>query len=135
MKKLMMMAALAAMLAVTMTGSALAGNGNAPGHANADGTVRGTAPDASAPILGDVEYLFNPAGYHFWFTATATNDTYVAGHSYHNIYKYDVEDATDWCGPVNIPHRAPYNAGGTDGGTAYYKIWNVTTASWVCGSE
>lgn len=134
MRKFTLALALAAVMALPAT-AALAGNGNAPGHANAEGVVRGVSQDANATWLGDIEYLFNPAGYHFWLTPTATASYYTAGHSYHNIYKYNVEDTTSWCGPVHIPDRKPYNAAGTDGQNAYFKIWDVTTETWACGSE
>lgn len=100
-----------------------------------NGTIKGSDTDPGAPWLGEIDYLFNKAGYHFWFTPTSSGGYYTAGHSYHNVYKYDVGDTTDWCGPVNIPNRPPYNAADTDGGTAYFKIWDVTTETWVCGSD
>jgi hypothetical protein len=106
---------------------AMAGSGN--------GAIRGSAADANAPALGEIDYLFNNSGYQFWFTAESDLGPYTAGHSYHNVYKYDVGDTSDWCGPVNIPNRLPYNAADTDGGTAYYKIWDKTTETWVCGSD
>jgi hypothetical protein len=101
----------------------------------AGGAIKGTAADPIAPQLGDIDYLFNGPGYHFWFTATADLGPYDAGDSYHNVYKYSLKDPTDWCGPVDIPDRPPYNAGGTVGQTAYYKIWNVTDGVWVCGND
>jgi hypothetical protein len=106
-----------------------------PGDGGNNGAIHGSDYDPSYPGLGEIEYLFNKPGYHFWFTPTENIGPYTAGHSYHNVYKYDVKDASDWCGPVNIPPRPPYNAGGTDGGTAYYKIWDVTAETWVCGSD
>lgn len=110
-------------------------NGNAPNHApDSTGTVQGSAEDPDNPGLGVIDYLFNNSGYHFWFTPTEDIGPYTAGHSYHNVYKYDLADPSDWCGPVNIPDRLPYNAGGTAGDTAYYKIWDVTAEIWVCGT-
>ena len=60
---------------------------------------------------------------------------YDAGDSYHNIYKYKLKNTSDWCGPVLVADRLPYNAGGTAGQMAYYKIWNVTDGVWVCGND
>lgn len=97
--------------------------------------LMGTGTDANATWLGDIKYLFNPSGYQFWFTPTESHGYYTAGHSYHNVYKYDLEDSTDWCGPVTIPNREPYNEGGTAGMTAYYKIWDVTAGVYACGTE
>lgn len=102
---------------------------------NGGGVERGVAEDPSFPQLGEITYLFNKPGYHFWFTPTADVSVYTEGHTYHNVYKYDVEDPSEWCGPVGIPNRLPYNAGGTAGDTAYYKIWDVTAETWVCGSD
>lgn len=105
-----------------------------PGNGN--GNIAGTAMDAHSPGLGEITYLFNNAGYHFWFTATDNVGLYYeAGDSYHNVYKYAVDDPEKWCGTVTIPDRAPYNAGGTAGTAVYYKIWNVTDDMYVCGSE
>lgn len=124
MRKVLLGALLAAVIGAVAAISAVA---------SAD-TIHGTAIDQNAQGLGEITYVFNPSGYQFWFTATADVGTnYVAGHSYHNVYKYDVNDPTDWCGPVTIPDRPPYNAAGTDGRTAYYKIWDVTTETAVCG--
>lgn len=136
MRKLTLALALTAAMALPTTAAVAGnGNGNAPGHAEPEGTVRGVAADPNAPILGDVEYLFNKAGFHLWFTATATAGNYMDGHSYHNVYKYSVDDPANWCGTTTVQDRLPYNAGGTAGQIAYYKIWDVTTESWVCGSD
>jgi hypothetical protein len=93
--------------------------------------TRGTAPDVNAPALGDIDYLFNPAGFHFWFTPTADLGPYVAGHSYHNVYKYSVDDPSEWCVVPVLPDREPYNLGGTAGEMVYYKIWDTTTDTLV----
>ena len=124
-------------MAMAMPAIAGPGNGNAPNNApDGTGTVHGTAQDPSFSQLGEIKYLFNKAGYHFWFSPTANLRPYVAGNEYHNVYKYEVDDPENWCPePTIIPNRLPYNAGGTDGQSAYYKIWNVTTETWVCGSE
>lgn len=103
--------------------------------ASAGGAIRGTAEDPSYPGLGEIDYVFNNAGYQFWFTPTEDIGSYTAGHSYHNVYKYTEKSGPEWCGPVLIPDRAPYNAGGTAGEMAYYKIWDVTDEVWVCGTE
>jgi hypothetical protein len=96
------------------------------------GTIRGSDFDPNVPALGEMRFLFNQAGLHFWFTPTANVGPYTAGHSYHNVYKYEVGDTSEWCGPVVLPDRAPYNAGGTAGQQAYYKIWDVTADTLVC---
>jgi hypothetical protein len=55
--------------------------------------VKVTAAGPSYPQLGEIDYLFNNAKYHFWFTATADLGRYDAGHTYHNVCKY--YDATN----------------------------------------
>jgi len=97
-----------------------------------NGAVQGEAGDLSYPGLGIIRYLGNKPGYHFWFTPKENIGPYVAGHSYHNVYKLEVGDTSEWCGPVNIPNRAPYNLVGHTGKTAYYKIWDKTTDTLVC---
>ncbi len=98
----------------------------------ANGAVKGEAMDPSYPGLGMIRYLGNKPGYDFWFTPTQNIGPYVAGHSYHNVYKLEVGDPSEWCGPVNIPNREPYNLVGHTGATAYYKIWDKTTDTLVC---
>jgi hypothetical protein len=98
------------------------------------GTLRGT--DDTNPYYGPAKYLFNDPGFHLWFTAQQDlTDVYVAGEDYHNIYKYSVDDPENWCYVPAIPDQAPWNIGGHDGDDVYYKIWNVTTESWICGSD
>ena len=97
----------------------------------AGGNFRGEDVDSEAPALGVIKYLGNPAGYHFWFTANADLGPYLAGHSYHNVYKIKEGDKSEWCGPVNIPDRPPYNEVGHTG-SAFYKIWDTTTDTLVC---
>ena len=119
MKKLPLVAVVALMLALAFA---------APAAAK---TLRGSAQDANAPTLGDIEYLFNPAGFHFWFTPVDNLGPYTAGHSYHNVYKYTVDDPAEWCTVPSLPDREPYNIGGTDGEMVYYKIWDTTTDTLV----
>ena len=107
----------------------------ASGAAKGGGALQGTAQDPGAPQLGDIDYLFNQPGYQLWWTMNSNLATLVAGHSYHAVYKYAVEDPTSWCGPFRIPDIAPYNAGGTAGRQAYYKTWDVTAEVWNCGSD
>ncbi len=128
MKRTFLVMAMVIALAMSTMVTALAA-----GHNN--GAVQGTATDDN--FGQEVDYLFNKAGYHFWFTATgwASSGYYELGDSYHNIYKYSVDDPWNWCDTTTIPDREPYNAGDTAGQTAYYKIWNVTTETWVCGGE
>ncbi|MFC2162298.1 hypothetical protein ACFLRF_01335 [Candidatus Altiarchaeota archaeon] len=97
-----------------------------------NGAVKGVAADPNYPQLGDITYLANKPGYHFWFTMEADLGRYEAGHSYHNVYKFDVKDTSEWCGPVTIPNRAPYNLVGPVGASVYYKIWDVTEDVMVC---
>lgn len=90
-------------------------------------TTQGSAYDPNVAALGEISYLFNPAGFHLWFTPNADIGPYVAGDSYHNVYKYSVDDPTEWCIVPVLPDRLPYNAGGTAGQMVYYQIWNTTT--------
>jgi hypothetical protein len=105
----------------------------APG-ALAGGAYRGSAEDPLYPELGLIEYLSNPAGYHFWFTVSEDLAWYEAGHSYHNVYKLKVDDPDEWCGTVTVGGggRAPYNLVGHQGETAYFKIFDTTTDTQVC---
>ncbi len=99
-------------------------------------TVSGEASDSNALWLGTVKYLGNPAGYHFWFTPTETRGCYIEGHTYHNVYKFDLKDTTEWCGSsATVPDRGPYNLVATPGTEVYYKIYDVTMDAYVCGME
>jgi hypothetical protein len=95
---------------------------------------RGSAEDPLYPEFGSMEYLSNPAGYHFWFTMSGDHAPYEAGHSYHNVYKLKVDDPSEWCGTVTVgsSNRHPYDLVGHQGETAYYKIWDTTTDTLVC---
>jgi hypothetical protein len=62
------------------------------------------------------------------------SDYCEAGKAYHNVYKYQVDDPSEWCATTVVPNREPYNFGGTAGQTAYFKIWNVTDQEPVCGT-
>lgn len=95
------------------------------------GTNRGVASDPNAEWLGPVKYLGNPAGYHFWFTPTASLGSYEAGHSYHNVYKLQVDDESEWCYGGPAPNRPPYNRTGHTGQMVYYKIFDTTTGDLV----
>jgi len=97
----------------------------------AGGTVRGEDYDQGALSLGEIKYLGNPTGYHFWFTPTANISVYEEGHSYHNVYKFKAGDPSEWC-QATIPNRAPYNLVGAPGTLVYYKIWDTTTDTLVC---
>ena len=121
MRWLIKTSAVAAALILSTSTAAVAGNG----------AVRGEAEDSGNPGLGTITYVFNNAGYHFWFTPTENVSIYQAGHSYHNIYKYDAGGQSAWCGPVSIPDTPPYNAGGTAGGKAYYRVLDLTTGQKV----
>ena len=123
-------------LALAMTAMAGATAKSAPGHGNENGAVKGTATDDN--FDQEVDYLFNKAGYHFWFTATtpgwAGSLVYTEGTDYHNIYKYQVDDPSEWCGTTTVVDREPYNIGETVGQKVYYKIWNVTDQKPACGT-
>jgi len=100
------------------------------------GNIEGSGQDDRFRALGEIRYSFNPEGYDFWFTPTQDIAAYVAGHSYHNMYRYEVEEGDDsWCGPVFVPDRMPYNAGGTVEEEVYYKILDETAETYICGSE
>lgn len=135
-------------LTLSVRGTAIAGGkGNAPDHAGTN-EDSGVIKDYQSR-LGVLDYLGNNSGFHLWFTVEegtllANNSNYEIGDSYHNIYKWADQigevDPTEWYGPINIPNREPYNLQGGfgDGQTsreAYYKIWNVTTETWVLGSD
>lgn len=98
----------------------------------AGGAVRGSAEDPNYCQSGEIEYLGTPAGYHFWFTPVADYAVYEEGHSYHNVYQYSVDNPGEWCGPVNIPDRPPYNLAADPSKTAYYKIFDTTTDTQIC---
>ena len=99
-------------------------------------TFSGEAKDPNALWLGTIKYLGNPAGYHFWFTPIETRGRYIEGHTYHNVYKFDLKDTTEWCGSSTIvPDREPYNLVATPGIEVYYKIYDVTMDAYVCGME
>jgi hypothetical protein len=104
----------------------------APSVLAGGGATQGSDYDPNYPGLGEIRYLGNRPGYHFWFTPTENIGPYMAGHSYHNVYKLSVGDPDEWCGPVNIPNRPPYNRVGHTGKTAYYKIFDTTTDTQVC---
>ena len=98
------------------------------------GAFRGEAMDSKYPQLGTIKYLSNKAGYHFWFTVSADLGPYVAGHSYHNVYKLEVDDPSEWAGPIAVggnPPRPPYNQVGHEGKSVYYKIFDTTTDTQV----
>jgi hypothetical protein len=81
--------------------------------------------DPNAMWLGPIRVLVNRAGYHFWFTPTASNGPYTAGHRYHNVYKAHIGDPSEWC-MTPVPDRLPYNLSGLEGTWVYYKIFDQT---------
>ena len=93
---------------------------------------KGGAEDPYHPELGSIRYVGTKTGYHFWFTPTEDIYLYTANHSYHNIYKIEVENPSEWCGKAYIPNRTPYNLVGHTGKTTYFKVWDVTTGTSVC---
>jgi len=118
-------------LAVVM----LIGLTSAVAYAGGNGALKGTAYDPNCPELGEITYLGNHAGYHFWFTVTADVGPYVEGHSYHNIYKFQVDDPENWQEFTTNADRPPYNLVVEPGTTLYYKVWDVTAETWVIGGE
>ena len=96
---------------------------------------KGYAPEENYPEFGEIKYLGNPSGYHFWFTMEEDLGWYEEGHSYHNVYKFKPKNEPEWCGPVTIPDREPYNLVGPVGAEVWYKIYDVTMDEYVCGME
>lgn len=96
-------------------------------------TSKGTAFDENALWLGEITYLGNPSGYHFWFTPEESHFWYTANHNYHNVYKFEVDNPEEWCGTVLVPDREPYNLVGHTDSVVYYKIIDLTTGE-VCPS-
>ena len=102
------------------------------------GNVKGETEDPYyKQQLGLIKYLGTPSGYHFWFTLTASipyNSNYDVGHTYHNIYKFNVKDTSYWCPrQTTVPDRKPYNIVAEPGTKAWYKIYDLTTGTYVCG--
>jgi len=91
--------------------------------------LHGEGTDARAPQLGVITWVSNKSGYQFWFTPVANIKPYVAGHSYHNVYKLvdKIGDGSEWAGPVVVPNRPPYSDTGHAGMRVYYKIFDTTT--------
>ncbi|OGK11365.1 hypothetical protein A2954_03250 [Candidatus Roizmanbacteria bacterium RIFCSPLOWO2_01_FULL_37_12] len=96
---------------------------------------KGSAVDPNFGALGEIKYVGNTQGYHFWFTVSSNLGPYVSGHSYHNVYKFDLEDTSDWCGPAIVPNREPYNLIAEVGTNVWFKIFDVTANAYVCGQE
>jgi len=90
--------------------------------------------DGKEDEIGMVDWLDNPTGFHFWFTIDKSYSHYIEGHSYHNIYKLVdvIEDPSEWCGPVTIPNKSPFDKTRHVGEQTYYKIWDMTAEMWVC---
>ena len=122
MKKLIMIGLITVLVLAAIPAVAVAGG---------NGAYKGEAADPDYPQLGTIKYLANKPGYHFWFTVNADLGPYVAGHSYHNVYKFEVGDPGEWADPVTIPDREPYNLVGPVGAQVYYKIFDTTTDTQV----
>ena len=126
-RKWILIVSLALLASFMLTGSAL-------GKA-----YRGVAPYDGRPEFGMVKWLDNPAGFHFWFTMEADLIilpwyNYEEGHSYHNIYKLEVDDPSEWCGigMVTVPNKSPFNQTRHVGEQVYFKIWDITDNEWDC---
>lgn len=96
-----------------------------------NGAERGVCEDENALWLGEITYLANKSGGHLWFTPTADGGPYIAGHRYHNVYKYNVDDPSEWAIVPVVPDRLPYNKIATPGEPIYYKIFDTTTDTQV----
>ena len=129
MRKTILMVACVGLLAVVLTAIVSAGG---------NGAIRGVARDAVSPTdcKGPMTYLFNKAGFHFWFTGQPRpctgNQGWVEGHTYHGVYKYkEPDDPCEWCGPLPVVDRMPFNAGGTAGWDFWYKYFDTTTGEQI----
>jgi len=135
-KKVLLILAVAIVIVGVLAAPAIAKN--APGHENPNAAVKFTDYDSR---LGVLDYLGNNGGFHLWFTVEedtilAGNTLYTLGNSYHNIYKYQVDDPSNWEGPIDIPDLEPYNLDESQAlGPMYYKVWDVTNEVWLVGSE
>lgn len=98
-----------------------------PVFAGGKGAIRGTCYDDNATWLGEITYLANKSGGHLWFTPTLTKGPYIAGHSYHNVYKLNPGDLSEWAVVPSVPDRQPYNIIAIPGEPVYYKIFDTTT--------
>jgi len=103
-----------------------------PVAADGKGAIRGKCDDSNAQWLGEITYLANRSGGHLWFTPTTDGGPYIAGHSYHNVYKLKVGDPSEWCIVPSVPNRMPYNIIAQAGKPVYYKIFDTTTDTQVC---
>lgn len=119
MKKVITLCLLSLLLVSTITSPVLAGD-------KGNGAVKDTCFDSKALWLGELTYLANNSGGHMWFTPTKTGGPYIAGHSYHNVYKYTVDDPSEWAVIPVVPDREPYNIFGKAGEKLYYKIFDTT---------
>ena len=122
MKRIVILVILALILTVAMA---------MPVFAGGNGAERGVCYDENAQWLGEITYLANKSGGHLWFTPTANGSPYIAGHRYHNVYKYKVDDPSEWAIVPNVPDREPYNKIATPGEPIYYKIFDTTTDTQV----
>ena len=102
-----------------------------PVAAGGNGAERDVCHDDNATWLGEITYLANKSGGHLWFTPTVYGGPYIAGHRYHNVYKYKVDDPNEWAIVPVVPDRLPYNKIATPGEQIYYKIFDTTTDAQV----
>ena len=102
-----------------------------PVAAGGNGAWRTTATDALYPQFGTFEVLINSQGAHFWWTwAGGTLGYLVNGHSYHEVWKWDVNNSDGAWAELNLVQgsysdRPPYNTPGHCG-TIYYKTFDTT---------
>jgi len=94
--------------------------------------IIGAMPDQNAPQLGLINFSGTADEYHFWFTPNTNVLEYIAGHTYHIIYKAEVENPDDWCGQAPVVDRPPYNLFGNTRELVYFRIIDVTTGETPC---
>lgn len=94
--------------------------------------IIGAMPDANSPQLGLIIFSGDKEEYHFWFTPNTNILDYIAGHTYHVIYKSSVDDTDEWCPQITVVDRPPYNLFGNAGELVYFKIIDVTTGDTPC---
>lgn len=94
--------------------------------------IIGAMPDTNSPQLGLINFSGTAEEYHFWFTPNTNVLDYIAGHTYHVIYKAEVDNPGEWCGQALVVDRPPYNLFGNAGEQVYFKIFDITTGDNPC---
>ncbi len=90
---------------------------------------RACGTDPSYPQLGTAEVLVNSQGAQFWWTWTGGTIGYlVDGHSYHEVWKWDVNNSDGQWAEMDVvggSYRSPWNIPGHYG-HVYYKTFDTT---------